>query len=266
MAILPYQGLYIGFPTVFNPIGAIPPPATNYTRINQVELASSRDLYHWERAANRTPFLGVEPWDGSNYGTSQLLMSGPPIVRESGEIWIYYNALRLPGSIEQYQRFNRGKELFRLGVDERHFADGGALSLAKLPPDRFVSVDGDEIGLRRLEIGVGSQRRQHRRRHQHHQRGQRFDLSAADTLDQCQRLQRLTQAHFVGEDAAELWPDGQTEAEGDGGDPVGRTECPSVEVIADPRPDGDGTAREGHTESGSGAEGGRRMTGGDDEG
>jgi hypothetical protein len=146
MAILPYQGLYIGFPTVFNPIGAIPPPATNYTRINQVELASSRDLYRWERAANRTPFLGVEPWNGSNYGTSQLLMSGPPIVRDSGEIWIYYNALRLPGSIEQYRRFNRCKELFRLGLDEGHFTDGGALSLAKLPPDRFVSVDGDEIG------------------------------------------------------------------------------------------------------------------------
>ena len=73
-------------------------------------------------------------------------MSGPPIVRDNGEIWAYYNALRIPASMEMYQRFNRSKELFRLGVDESHFADAGALSLAKLPPDRFVSIDGDEIG------------------------------------------------------------------------------------------------------------------------
>ncbi len=146
MAVLPYQGLYIGFPTVFNPFGAIPPPATNFTRINQIEMAVSRDLYTWDRVADRTPFIGIEPFDGQNYGTSQLLMSGPPIVRDDGEIWCYYNALRMPGSIEMYRRFNRCKELFRLGIDQHHFDDAGALSLAKLPRDRFVSIDGDEIG------------------------------------------------------------------------------------------------------------------------
>ena len=145
MAVMPYQGLYIGFPTVFNPIGAIPPPATNFTRINQIEMAVSRDLHTYDRVAERTPFIGIEPFDGENYGTSQLLMSGAPLVREDGEIWIYYNALRIPSSVEMYQRFNRCKELFRLGVDQRHFADPGALCLAKLPPDRFVSIDGDEI-------------------------------------------------------------------------------------------------------------------------
>ena len=72
-------------------------------------------------------------------------MAGAPLVREDGEIWAYYNALRIPSSAEMYQRFNRCKELFRLGVAERHFADPGALCLAKLPPDRFVSIDGDEI-------------------------------------------------------------------------------------------------------------------------
>ena len=38
MAVLPYEGLYIGFPTIFNSVGAIPPPETNHTRINQIEL------------------------------------------------------------------------------------------------------------------------------------------------------------------------------------------------------------------------------------
>ena len=41
-AVMPYRGLYVGFPTIYNPIGAIPPPATNNTRINQIEVAVSR--------------------------------------------------------------------------------------------------------------------------------------------------------------------------------------------------------------------------------
>ena len=32
MPVLPYEGLYLGFPTLFNPLGAIPPPTTNFTR------------------------------------------------------------------------------------------------------------------------------------------------------------------------------------------------------------------------------------------
>ncbi|MEE2656927.1 MAG: hypothetical protein VX733_00365 [Candidatus Latescibacterota bacterium] len=146
MAVLPYQGFYIGFATVFNPIGAIPPPATNYTRINQIELTVSRDLKNWERVADREVFLGVEPWTGDNYACSQLLPSGAPVVREDGEIWCYYNALRMPGSREQYRDFNRRKELFRLGVSPEAFDDSAALSLAKLPSDRFVALEADEAG------------------------------------------------------------------------------------------------------------------------
>lgn len=146
MAVLPYQGLYVGFPTVFNPIGAIPPPATNYTRINQIEMSVSRDLHNWERVADRQVFIGVEPWRGDNYGTCQLLPAGAPVVRDDGEIWCYYNALRMPGSREQYQEFNRSKELFRLGVQADVFDDGGALSLAKLPQDRFAALEADEAG------------------------------------------------------------------------------------------------------------------------
>jgi hypothetical protein len=146
MAVLPYEGLYVGFPTVFNPIGAIPPPATNYTRINQIEMSVSRDLHQWERVADRDVFIGVEPWRGDNYGTSQLLPAGHPVVRDDGEIWCYYNALRLPGSREQYREFNRNKEPFRLNVQDEAFDDGGALSLAKLPADRFAALAADEAG------------------------------------------------------------------------------------------------------------------------
>ena len=146
MAVLPYQGFYIGFPTIFNPFGAAPPPGTNHHRINQIELTSSRDLYHWDRVADRALFIGIEPFDGENYGCSQLLMAGQPVVRDDGEIWCYYNALRMPSSIAHYKEFGRAKELFRLNVKPEHFEDSGALSLAKLRPDGFVSIDGGECG------------------------------------------------------------------------------------------------------------------------
>jgi hypothetical protein len=146
MAVMPYQGFYIGFPTIFNPFGAAPPPGTNHTRINQIELTSSRDLYHWERAGNRDLFIGIEPFDSENYGCCQLLMSGHPIVREGGEIWCYYNALRLAGTIAQYKEYDRARALFELNAKREAFEDGGALSLAKLRPDGFVSIDGGECG------------------------------------------------------------------------------------------------------------------------
>ena len=147
MAVLPYQGLYVGFPVLFNPFGASPPPQTNFNRINQIELSVSRDLYNWERVADRAVFIGVEPFDGETYNTGQLLMAGPPIVRDDGEIWCYYNALRWGSDLEDYRRAGKMRELHRLGVESRHFVDTGALSLAKLRPDGFVSIEGDNNGV-----------------------------------------------------------------------------------------------------------------------
>jgi len=147
MAVLPYQGLYVGFPVLFNPFGANPPPETNFDRINQIELSVSRDLYTWERVADRAVFIGVEPYDGETYDTGQLLMAGQPIVREDGEIWCYYNACRWGTSLDSYRTTGNMNELRRLGVDPQHFVDSGALSLAKLRPDGFVSADGDNNGV-----------------------------------------------------------------------------------------------------------------------
>ena len=146
MAVMPYEGIYIGFPGLFNPFGACPPPQMNYTRINQVELAVSRNLYHWERVADRAVFIGVDPWDGENYGTNQNLLTGRPHVHDNREIWIYYNALRFPASRKLYRMYNRNKELYRLDIDPELFDDSGALCLAKLRLDGFVSLDAEEVG------------------------------------------------------------------------------------------------------------------------
>jgi len=129
MAAMPYEGLYVGFPVLFNPAGAIPPPQRNYTGINQVELAVSRDLLHWARVGDRSPFLPISPWDGAAYDTSQTLCAGRPVVR-GDEIWVYYNACRFRGHQALYPPEYHG-----------FFDDASALCLAVLPRDRFVSLE-----------------------------------------------------------------------------------------------------------------------------
>ena len=108
---MPYHGLYLGFPSLFNPLGAIPPPDTNFTRINQVELAVSRDVHlhvggsggtggalSWERVADREVFIPIASWDGIAVDTNQVLPAGAPVVQPgTGEVWCYYNGARFGG-------------------------------------------------------------------------------------------------------------------------------------------------------------------------
>ena len=145
MSILPYEGMYIGFPLIFNPFGAVPPPHMNFTRINQNELAISRDLRNWKRVADRAVFLGIQPWNGVNYGTNQISVNDRPILRDN-QIWVYYNGHRMSGDQERYRQFNGNKELFRLNIDPSYFQDSSGLCLAKLDRDRFVSLDAAEVG------------------------------------------------------------------------------------------------------------------------
>ena len=145
MPILPYEGIYVGFPRIFNPVGAQPPPHMNFTRITQTELAVSRDLYHWDRVADRALFQPVQPWDGVNYDTNQVAVCGRPVVR-GDEIWVYYNAHRLPGGLDGYQKHNGNRELFRLNIDPACANDTSAICLAKLRRDGFVSMDAEDVG------------------------------------------------------------------------------------------------------------------------
>ena len=106
----------------------------NHCGLNQTELAMSRNLFNWERVANRAVFLGIEPWDGISYDTCQVAVCGPPIVNNN-EIWIYYQGARFRGAIEIYP--DKYKE---------YFNDFGALGLAKLRLDGFVSLSAKMQG------------------------------------------------------------------------------------------------------------------------
>jgi hypothetical protein len=136
MAVMPYEGLYVGFPVLFNPAGAIPPPHRNYTALNQVELTVSPDRVNWARVADRALFLEVDPADASTYGWAQKLLCGTPHVHAGREIWIYYNSLRF-----------RGPEYLYDDIPADLLDDASALVLAKVRLDGFVSLDAGEAGM-----------------------------------------------------------------------------------------------------------------------
>lgn len=135
MAVLPYNGLYVGFPVLFNPAGAIPPPHLNYTGLNQVELTVSHDRLHWQQVADRALFLPVDPWQDDTYGWAQKLLCGTPHIHDNKEIWLYYNALRFRGPRELYK-----------DIADSYFEDESALVLAKLRLDGFVALAADQAG------------------------------------------------------------------------------------------------------------------------
>ena len=135
MAIMPYQGIYVGFPLMFNPAG---PSKNNFTGLNQTELTVSRDLENWDRVANRELFLGIEKYDTKNFGYQQILPTSRPIIKDNGEIWVYYNAFRFRGLPEQFskpfQKFIKSNQK-------------SAICLATLRPDGFVSLDAKNQGI-----------------------------------------------------------------------------------------------------------------------
>ncbi len=131
MAVLPYEGIYVGFPMLFNPAADIPPPYGNYTGLNLTEMSVSRNLYDWDRVAGRQLFLGPQPQDNAEFGWAQRSVCGHPVVRD-GEIWVYQNNSRY-----------RGPDYLYDFLPEEVLHARGALSLGKLRLDGFVSMDSD---------------------------------------------------------------------------------------------------------------------------
>ena len=154
--VFPYEGLYLGLPVMHHWSGKHPPMYENVDSRKSVELAASRDLRHWERVANRAPFLELSPvGDGSAYDTGQIVVTNGPIVRNN-ELWFYYLGYR-------YRSQPLADEIARKGFD------AGAVCMAKLRMDGFVSLKGGiewgsvltkplTIQDRRLHINVDSWR------------------------------------------------------------------------------------------------------------
>ena len=155
MGVFHYEGLYIGLPSIYHHTGKVPPgwpgfeklrlsPAMqdavskygDYTGFYNIQQVTSRDLVHWQRVAERQPFLEASPLGAEAYDIQTIIGPSAPVVRDD-ELWFYYTG------IKHYAFVTSGNEP---GYDD-YYPDKGAICLAVLRRDGFVSLDaGEEPG------------------------------------------------------------------------------------------------------------------------
>jgi hypothetical protein len=150
VAVFPYEGVYIGLPTMYHPTGTALPERTNTDGFDHIQLIMSRDLEQWGRLGEREPFIplsGIENGRVGVYDRSQVLAANHPIVHED-ELWFYYSGLKWRAYIYELNKDGSPRDPKTLSVEERaDFDDGwGAVCLAVLRRDGFVSLDAKESG------------------------------------------------------------------------------------------------------------------------
>lgn len=127
LPVFPYEGMYLGMPTMFHHSGKHPPLYENVDGRKTVELVCSRDVRNWERVAGRKPFIELSPiGDGSAYDTGQLRPANRPLIRND-EIWFYYGG-------------SRHRDITQASAFAREYLDGRAICMAKLRLDGFCSL------------------------------------------------------------------------------------------------------------------------------
>ena len=121
MQVLQYEGVRIGFVTVFT-------YDDRYCR-GAVQLTFSRDGMNWERSIGRPPFLYMSEQPGDFDWGAIYAFQSPLVVGD--EIWVYYNGVGLDHNHEPLP----GVEGFPNGV-----------GLARLRLDGFVSMGTEARG------------------------------------------------------------------------------------------------------------------------
>lgn len=124
LAAFRYEGIYVGLAAMFHSTG---PSADgkNTEGFHLVQLVSSRDLRHWKRLGSRQPFIGPSQVGMGAYDLTQILPPSAPVIC-GDELWFYYTGLK-------YRE-----------TPENPDPDGGAICLAVLRRDGFVSLDAAE--------------------------------------------------------------------------------------------------------------------------
>ena len=117
-----YEGIFLALPAIYYARGA---RWTSHTlRFTLIQLWSSRDLYTWDRVADRQAFIPWSPGGSGAYDLNKNLPPSYPLVR-GDELWLYYS-----GRKEQ-------------SVYPDPDPDGAAICLAVLRRDGFISLDAD---------------------------------------------------------------------------------------------------------------------------
>jgi hypothetical protein len=159
MSVMRYQGIYLGFPTMFHKTGQVPKDWPGFSRyklspsvakevhtvgdwtgFHQVELLTSRNLTEWQHVGERLPILDESPLDGHPYDV-QNIWAPSPVVR-GDELWFYYTGSRT------------------YGIVTSEMPDFRAICLAKLRLDGFVSLTAGQtagsVVTKPLLLGRGS--------------------------------------------------------------------------------------------------------------
>ena len=139
MGVFRYEGLYIGTPALFHATG----PHPNYPNtdgFHLVQLVCSRNLKNWRRLGDRQMFIGPSRRDSGAYDLTQII--GPSnAVSRGDELWFYYTGIKYRAAGSDYVgKYPAGKWIRRPGFD----TDGGAICLAVLRRDGFISLDATD--------------------------------------------------------------------------------------------------------------------------
>ncbi|MBM3801127.1 MAG: hypothetical protein FJW26_02320 [Acidimicrobiia bacterium] len=152
MGVFHYEGLYVGLPSIYHLAGKVPPGWPGFDKLNlspeirsnvakygdwtgfyHIQVIASRDLRHWERVAERQPFLETSPLGAGAYDIQTIIGPSAPVLRQD-ELWFYYTG------IKNYAYISSGSEP---GYSD-YYPDKGAICLAVLRRDGFVSLRADD--------------------------------------------------------------------------------------------------------------------------
>ncbi len=147
LGIFKYEGLYIGMPSMYHQTGKVTGNWKNFDDyemseearkamkrdgdwggFHPVQLMCSRDLINWERLGNRQPFIDLSPMGEGVYDLMTIMPPSSPIVKDD-ELWFYYTGLQRYGGFFACRRSE----------------DDGAICLATLRRDGFISLDAGEM-------------------------------------------------------------------------------------------------------------------------
>jgi hypothetical protein len=141
MGVFRYEDRYMGLPAMFHATGRVP-NYPNTDGFHVIQLVCSRDLKTWKRLGDRQPFIGPSHIDSGAYDLTQIISPSAPVVH-GDELWFYYSGLKWRSTFDYEGTYPNGTTRLLPGRDR----DGGAVCLAVLRRDGFISLDaGDTPG------------------------------------------------------------------------------------------------------------------------
>ena len=139
MGAFRYESVYIGIPAYYHAVGPDHPPGSATSRVgwntdgfHLLKLATSTDLRNWTVLGNRSTWLGPSRVDSGAFDLTEILPPSSAIVMNE-ELWFYYTGIK----------YRAGPYLYAPNHPED--LDQGAICLATLRIDGFVSLDGGSV-------------------------------------------------------------------------------------------------------------------------